>query len=349
MPNTTYTLRESGLLLLADAEQSGVGASSFTDSSGNGRTLAALNPKPIIEANVIGGKPAMKFTRTNNPLKYTGQMDIQCGWILAKSSANFLGYDGLLTALTTYGILVGNSGGNTFFDFGYDLYEYRSNDRIYPDSYRYAPIGAFKLIFFRFWKPLTVDGIQLGQDRSDATRRFDGYVAMTALYSTNYKCEQDIRKDAVSISNYYGLTLSDVYPYQGSKGDQKKLSKIILDDGQVSPVTIIKRGKRKAFDLRFTGREVAETDYFENFWDAHNPSRRFIYRDYDYVPPRDTMVNIKRGSEPELRLSGLAPNRFDYSMEVEESSTATGADVYSGGGASSQSANIYDGGSASGN
>lgn len=301
-----YELRQAGLELHVDANKN-----NFTDLSGHGRNFTSPGSSPVIEANAVGtNRAAMRFQRTNSPLQYQGQLTIRCGWIVVKSNANFSGYDGILTALNNLGILVGTPGSNQFFDFLYDYYEFRSNDRIYPDDEAPAPVGEFAVIFFRFWTDLIVDGIQLGQDRNFADRRFDGYIAMLAIYSTGF-CERDIRAQSQRIAAYYGRTLAKVIPFQGQMSDEVVSGRNanIYDPPEGDRIVEVLGDYGQTHNLSFENRSNAEFKEMREYHKAHYPDVKTAYRDYNVMPPED----IEGYIDSPLRKSG-APNNVAYSF-----------------------------------
>jgi chitodextrinase len=191
------------------------------------------------------------------------------------------------------------------------------NDRIYPKSAAPVTVSTFVIIYFRFWKPITVEGVQIGQDRDFTDRKFNGEVALLALYARRF-CESEIGNNIKSIANSYQIALPDVFPYQGSKADARTIGKRILSDGQDEPVTRVKRGARTMFDLAFTGRHQNERLAAAAFWDEFYPSKRFIYRDYENIPPADTIVRLPENSQFQWN-GGQTVNQNSYGFQVFES------------------------------
>ncbi|HXG84095.1 MAG TPA: fibronectin type III domain-containing protein, partial [Pyrinomonadaceae bacterium] len=319
MPKTPIFTKNLELLLEADmlAEAPGSGCPQYTDLSGKNRHLTASAPLPTITD--AGGKKSVNWNGAQNPLKWTGNLTVRCGFLVVKLNNDFDNYNGVFTSPENFGIIVGNHFTQGFFDFGYDYYEFRADDRIYNPERAAQPKNQHILIFFRFWTNITLDGVQLGQDRNFTNRKLNGSIAFMALYSGGFDCEREIRQQTESIAISYRIPIENVYPYQGTKGDSKKLSKIVLSDGQSVPISRVRRGRKKFFDFSYGKRARTETDYFEKFWDAHYPGKSFVVRDYDYIPPRDTTVEINVPSEPEIALSGALPNRFNYSFQGVES------------------------------
>ncbi|HEY0428983.1 MAG TPA: hypothetical protein VGC76_14475 [Pyrinomonadaceae bacterium] len=317
------------LQLFVEADElsgaSGAAVSSFTDLSGNGRHLTQDAARPVIETGAVNGKKAVVWDGSKNALSYSGNFQITSGFIVAEI-ASFTNYNGLLTTLSDFGILVGNHHDSpNWFDFGYEDYEVRLNDRIYPDSAAPAPIGSWGIIFFRFWRALQCDGIQLGSDRGFSGRKLNGKVAMMALYDRGW-CEREIRNMFQSIAYAYQLPIANVFPFLGSKTDNAAYSKKVLSDGQNEPVLRVKRGIRKSFDLNFTSRSTREFRTARSFWNEYYPAKSFLFRDYNTTPPEDTITRIPENTEFEDRGSGDATVRKNYGFSgVETSILSPGA------------------------
>lgn len=320
---------QKGLQLFVEAnELSGADAtavSSFTDLSGNGRHLTASADQPLIKANAVNGKKSIIWNGAKNPLKWEGNLNIRCGFAVVKIPAPFTTFAGVLTSLTSP-ILVGTNGSGNFFDNLYNYFEYRLNERIYSRQMNEngdwmphiqpAPVASFGIIYFKFWTDLMLDGVQLGQDRSDASRKLTGEIAMLALYDRDF-CEREVRKMSESIAYSYQLPITAVFPYQGQKNDARNFGKRILSDEQDEPNVRIKRYERTNFQLSFQDRTQKEFLHAHAYYRDKYPSKRFLYRDYSVIPPVDTVSRITG----DLEWSG-ATNFFNYGFQAVESATA---------------------------
>lgn len=319
MPTTIF---QNGLQLFLEANElagaDGSEVTSFTDLSGNNRHLTASSAKPLINTGAVNSKKSVIWDGTNNPLVYTGDFTFRCGWMVVKVNGAFTGdYQGILSSPENFGILTGIGGSSVLYDFLYDYYEYRKNDRIYPQTDAPAPVDEWAVVYFKFWTNLTVEGIQLGQDRDFTDRKFDGEIALLALYDRDF-CEEDVRKNTYSIASSYQIALPDVFPYQGSKDDTMTISKRVLTDGQDEPVVRVKRGARKIFDLHFSQRPQAEMFAAEEWWDEFYPTKRFIYRDYQTIPPVDGVYRFPEDSRFERR-GGQTIFSLNYGFQIIES------------------------------
>lgn len=264
---------------------------SLTDYSGKNRHLTADNNQPISYTGVLNGKSVVRFNGSQNPLSKTAAFTINCGWIVANfNGAAFNTFNGLLSGTVIGDILTGGSGTTNWFNFGVEKYEYRSSGRIYPGSNAPAPMNSFKIIFFRFWKPIVVNSIQLGQQRDFTDRKWNGDVALLAFYSKFFD-EEEIQNYTTAIAANFGLPLPDAYPYQsdikGVKEDSEH-SVNFYDPPEGDRISESLSASKKSLELNFSGADQTEIDYFLSFYNSHyEPALPFIYRDYRFTPPRD--------------------------------------------------------------
>jgi len=301
----------------------GAQVTTWADLSGNGRDLTAASAKPVIQTNAVNGKKAVAWDGTKNPLTNSDPFQITSGFMVAKIN-EFTNFNGLLSTLDHYGILIGNHYlTDKWFNFSYDRFEIRLNDRISPIENAPAPLDEWGIIFFRFWTGLQCDGIQIGSDRAFNGRLLNGSVAMLALYDRGW-CESDIRKMHESIASSYQRPIENVFPFQGSKSDQYSIGKQVLSDGQNEPVLRLKRGARKAFDFNFTFRSQSEFKAARAFWDANYPAKSFLWRDYNVITPEDTPVRIPVDSEFEFRGNNGTTVNYGFSG-VETANLSPGA------------------------
>ncbi|MBS1793345.1 MAG: hypothetical protein JSS81_05795 [Acidobacteria bacterium] len=316
-----YGFDQTGTELFCEAnlmtQTNGSTVSSFTDQSVNNRHLTAASSQPTFQTGVINSKPVIRNTGSQNPLVNNSTFTFRCGWILAKyNGSSFPDYKGLLTDTISQGILVGNNTGTNFFDFLTDFYEFRTNDRIYPASAAPAPMNAFNLIFFRFWRNITVSGIQLFQDRTFTTRKWAGDVALLILASRNFS-EQEIRSKSAAIAAGYNLTIADVYPYQADlRGVQQTPSQSVnfYDPPEGDRISEVLSDPKRELDLKFSSRRSDEVAAMKTFHAAHyGPALPCFYRNYNVTPPEDIEGYIDSPYELE---GGL--NNFNYSFTILE-------------------------------
>lgn len=304
---------EPELMLNGDIED----GFSLTDYSGYGRHLTALEPVPFLYTNQINGRDVVSFADDVNPLANPATFSLRCGWIVAKyNGATFPdddnGYKGLLGDSATIQILTGNRNTANFIDPLHSYYEFRSNDKIYPASSAPAPMDEFRIIFFRFWQNLSMNGIKLGQNMP---RQGAWNIALLALYSGDF-CESDIRKQTKALADAYGLTLADVYPYQADKGSPKGSVQSVnfYDPPEGARISEALDDSKCELDLRFSARRQAEVKAMRDFHGSHYAAAvECIYRDYDVIPPEDISGYI----DSPFQASG-AVNDWIYSFKFIE-------------------------------
>lgn len=290
------------------------------DYSDKGRNLTASANQPIYKNNILNTRSMVRYSGSNNPLANAASFQIACGWIVCKyNGANFDNYRGLLTGVDAENqegdILVSNNIGTKFFYFSNEFYEYRKDDRIYPADDAPAPMNQFALIFFRFWKPITVVGIQIGQQRQFTTRRWNGDVGLVALFSRNF-CESEIRANTQIIADYYAFSLADVYPYQADKSSPEQSEQLtsFYDPPEGSRISEDIGESKRILDLEFSSRRQKEVKAMQEFHKEHYANGMdCIYRDYKFIPPED----IEGYIDSKYDLDG-AVNNFKYSFKFKE-------------------------------
>lgn len=275
----------------------GANVTSFTDQSVNARHLVAASSYPTLQTSEIGTMDVVRFS-SSNPLKYTGAVNIRCGWIVAKySGATFPddadGGKGLLSGVAATPILSGKRNTALFTDQNAEYFEFRSNDRIYSENdagvlSAPAPMNAYKLIFFRYWKTLDLDGIQLGQETSSTARKWSGDVALVVLTSRDFT-ESEIMARSKEIATAYGLTLADVFPYVADKATptREARSANIYDPPEGDRISEVLDESKKLLELKFTIRRLAEMKAARSFYRSHFPEVSFFVRNYNMTPPED--------------------------------------------------------------
>lgn len=278
----------------------GANAASLTDYSGKARHLTAVSNYPVFQIPSVNGRAGVYWDGTKNPLKNTASFAVKCGFMAVKinETTNFSNYAGILTDTVSFPILVGHSGTNHFYDNLQQayLFEFRSNDRIYSRTSETgvfnapAPINTHKIIFFRYWKPITVTGVQIGQDRTDTARKAKMSFTLLALYSSDF-CESEIRAKLQTLATTFGLTLADVYPYQAdvdNTPEHSAQSVNFYDPPEGDRISEVLNNRKRVIDLKFSGADQTEVEAMMKFHDDHYaPALPCIYRDYRFTPPRD--------------------------------------------------------------
>jgi hypothetical protein len=315
MANEVELFCEASNLALAD----NANVTSFTDQSVNARHLVTGASYPVNKTNQVNGKAVVRFNNSN-ALARTASFNVRCGWIVVKcNESTFSGYSGLLSSGD--GILCSEPTGTKWQTFAgtvqetpsHTLFEYRLSDRIQTPFE--APMNVYKLIFFRFWIPLPVTSIRLGDDRGASFTKFKGDVALLILTSRDF-CESEIRAKSQAIATAYGLTLADVIPYQGMKKDAASYGNVdvnIYDPPEGERIVEIIGSQKRGYELSFEGRSDKEFKAMREYHAAHLYSPACLYRDYNILPPEDVEGYI----DSPLSKNG-AINSINYSFNFKE-------------------------------
>lgn len=264
---------------------------SLDDFSGNNRHLDNNKIHPIFKTNIINGHSIIRFDGLADPLENLTNITVRSGFIVAKyNGATFSDYKGLLSGRVTQDILTGNGSGVVFFNFSHPSFEFRSNHRIYAQNAAPAPMNAFHIIFFKFWLGTTLDGFQIGQQRTFTDRKWNGDIAFLALTKRNLH-EEEIHDYTLKLATYFNITLPSVYPYQADyngHGEEPEQDINFYDPPEGARITEVVSPSKDSFELKFSGADSAEIDYFKDFYKTHyEAGLPFIYRDYRFGLPRD--------------------------------------------------------------
>lgn len=182
------------------------------DYSGNERELfnGDLSGLPRIAASSLNGFPAVYFASSNDkPLTFSplsGTITARHFFVVAKyNGANFgSSYRGLISDQATNPVLLGNnSSGTTFFDLTPLSVTYYKAQTNYVQSAMSAPLNSYALVEISSASGWALDGIQIGQDRADSSRRWSGWVVEPLIFSSVLT---DFERKRVNL--YYDLKYS---------------------------------------------------------------------------------------------------------------------------------------------
>ncbi len=159
----------------------------INDASGNSRHLVQASTPPALTLSVMNGQPGWYFNGTStNPLVSTGSVTPYSAYVLASAEgAAFTAYRGLLSGTTTANVLTSENTGTKFFSFGPD-FNYRKSDTEYADADMQAPMNnqaeLIEITRSAAGGFSSMDGIQVGQQLADTTRKWKGYFFEQMLY-----------------------------------------------------------------------------------------------------------------------------------------------------------------------
>lgn len=303
--------------LSADAE-----FTNFLDYSPKNRHLIAQGGaglRPINKTAILNGNAVARFDGSaDREMRHNTSFQLNTGWMVAKcDDATWTDYRGLLTAPVLFGILVTNDSGSGMFNFGSEaayMMENRCNDRIYPEASLPGPANSWKLLYFRYWKPVTLAGLQIGRDRDFTSRLWKGDVAFCALYSRGFS-EEDIRTQNELIAAEFGLTLNLSFPFIADRENEFAETKRanVYDPPEGDRVTEIIETQKVQASLKFSSRKNAELKEAREFWRDNYPDVPFLYRNYNVLPPQDIEVYFNSA----IQYSG-SNNLTQYGFAIKE-------------------------------
>src|SRR5262249_48970060 len=109
----------------------------------------------------------------------------------------------------------------------------------------------------------------------------------------------------------------DVFPYVADRVRTLEMDQehFVSEPYSGDPKVLTRGNFRRGFALIFTTRTQAEYLAAETFFSAHPPPTHFIFRDYRFLPYRESEVMFtstfkEQGSQVSLR--------FSYSFEIKE-------------------------------
>lgn len=291
--NTDYVPR-AGLEAWHMYEPAVTGNEIIYDYSGNNRTVScAVSGSPVLQSDKINNEPAHYFDGTSNPLVYTGAVTARHLFVVGSFEETTLAaFRGIFTDKTTYSLLVGDNATTKIFRFVEENYSYEKNDRAFASGDQQAPMsGTFAVMEVLIDSALILDGIQIGQNKTQATHKHKGWFAESLLYSTvkNTYERQKIyeyfaRRYKIWQESAAGLK---VFPFTPNHARVATFDQEFHRSNPYSgqPKTRIKGNRRGEFDLGFFERRQSEFEAAAAFHDQHYPPQNdFVYIDRKYAP-----------------------------------------------------------------
>lgn len=297
------------------------------DYSGKGRHISCtVGNEPVLTSAVLNGRPAWYFNGSRTPLKYTGALTARHIFLVcAADEAVFTGYRGILSGATAGDVLTGDTGTDEFFDFGYTAfgsYEYRKANRIFTESTQKAPMSAnFKLIEIKYPPGITMDGIQVGQQKTLTDRKFKGWFVEQLIYS-----QEKAAKERESIYQYFAMKfrlweeydatrLIFPFPHDRARSSERGREHYLSEPYSGQEKALVRGQMRRSFELPFALRPQEEYEAAEAFHALHYPIAPFALRDHRFSPER---ISIVKTASPIREQGGDVSFRFNYAFDAIE-------------------------------
>lgn len=174
---------------LNEVVSNGQNADVVLDKSAAGAHLISAASFPSWSVPTVNKRNSVYFDGVTNPLKNTTPFSAKHVFCLVKKDLGtpFSTFRGLLTGLSdsNFGIFVGASGTTKFVDFDYETfgtYVYRKSQTPYLENNLQAPFEKFELLEASLSVGWNLDGLQIGQDRANAARKWQGRVCEVLIY-----------------------------------------------------------------------------------------------------------------------------------------------------------------------
>lgn len=305
-----------------------VGATSLLvpDASGHGRDLtvsAGNEPELQNDLAAINGESAYYFNGTNDPLSWTGPITAKHIFVvMAFEKPEFTSFEGVLSGVASGNILTSENAGNEFFGFGTIDYSYLKNRRVFPLDTRDAPMaGNFAVIEMVLPDGFVLDGIRWGQQLADTSRRLQGWIAESLIYSIE---QTDVAR--CWLYEYFPMRYQiwpeyaeNVFfiPFAANKTRTSEQDREnYLSDPYEGPSKALVRGEfASVYELPYALRRQEEFAAIKAFHRQHYPLRKCALRDYRFLPPKDVVGRI---SSPLREQGSDVTFRFNYSFEFIE-------------------------------
>ncbi|MEO8650515.1 MAG: hypothetical protein ABI539_15235 [Acidobacteriota bacterium] len=279
---------------------------------------------PVIQANLLNGQSGWYFDGTKDPLARSVSVTPKHIFILAAANeATFATYRGLLSGVTTGDILVGDSGTNKFYNlYGGSSMVYKKSGVQHDLNAMLAPMsGNFELIEVSWVDGFPSNGIQVGQQKGDTSRKFKGWWIDQQLYST-VQGELPVER----IYRYYAMRYQVwqkstsglyVFPFAANRtrSEERDREHYLSEPYDGDPKALVRGGFEGRYSLPFMLREQEEFIAAKAFFDQHYPLGKFVFRDYRYYPYKEI---TGRFASPFREQGSDVTYRFNYSFDIAE-------------------------------
>lgn len=324
MSDHTHLIPRTGLIAWHKYDAATSTNGNINDASGNGLHVVQASNPPVLTPNAWRGRPGWVFDGSANPLATASSSNLvpkHIFMIAAVHEAVFSTPRGLLSGKTTGDWLTTRKNGSDFYTFG-SGYDYWKNDVAYADNHWAAPTGLIPAVIeVQNASGVTINGIQIGQQKSNTARKFRG-IFFEAIYGSAIWSEeerQNFFEYAAVMFNIWRQDdqLRDVWPFDPDWARPLAADKRVLSSTSISGVTKsrTKSDKQVGIEASFTSRDADEYDAALAFWESKYPGTDFVFRDRGFTPSRDTVVQLISG----LNMQQPNHNDISYGWQAIES------------------------------
>ncbi len=290
-----------------------------------GRTIAATSNYPQLSKGALNGYDGVYFDGTKNPLKYTGTVLTRHIFIVASIfTSTFSGNNGLLSGAANFPLLVGNGSGSTkFVNNGYAAtgYTYRKDGFVTGEANQIAPVNNQPAVIeMQFVGDAAgLDGIQVGQDRGNTSRKLNG-TFFEDMYFSEIQSDFDRRRIYQYFAQKYHLWQDNgagikVFPFAANAARSLSQSRTFYQSKPYSgpSTTLLRGGVTQSVSVSCAARKQPEYLAAEAFHAEHYARKEFVFRDYKFCPARDSVMTFTS----ELTQGGEGVF-FDYGFTASE-------------------------------
>lgn len=264
------------------------------DYSGNNRTVGVGSLEPELQRIAeLNNQPAMYFDGTRNPLFYTGAISVRHVFaVVAYEDALFSGFNGILSDKAGIFILHGNPGTANFFTAaGYGASNYLKSDVTFPISAMAAPVSRnFAVVEILYSSNITLDGWQIGQDRTFTDRKWKGWFVEDMAFSVEQdSCQRQAIYEYFAMKFFLWRKTAanlDVIPFANAQRTPSSSFKHVLESTSVSGAykARSKSDLLDSFDVPFASRRLVEFQAMRQFFKGHFPGVRCVLDNNSFYP-----------------------------------------------------------------
>lgn len=143
-------------------------ATNWADSAPGNNFLGGIDGVTY-QTDEQNGLPVVRFNGTNGLFYKNEAVTIYEAFFVMKiDEATLSGYQGILTDSTAVSALVTNNTGTIALNQSFNLYEYRKNSILFPQTASELPMNVFGLVHIRFQGGIPLNDVQIGQNKSES-------------------------------------------------------------------------------------------------------------------------------------------------------------------------------------